>query len=243
MNLRDLQRNWHLFGQTDPYWAILTVPGKENNRWDPAEFFESGRAEIAEVMKYVLSVAPDVRRRRALDFGCGLGRLTGPLAGYFDAVTGIDIAPSMIEGARERGAKDGRCEFVLNQRGDLSIFETGSFDFVYSFITLQHMPPRYIRRYVREFARLLAPRGILLFQLPGRPLSPGRRFQRLRLAAYRLYRRLKPGTGAVMDMYGLPPRRVRRLLERSGCEVLAVMPDGSAGADWEGFRYCARKLC
>src|ERR1019366_5426734 len=50
LNLREVQRNWNLFGQTDPYWAILTVPGKENNQWDPEDFFESGRHEIDAVM-------------------------------------------------------------------------------------------------------------------------------------------------------------------------------------------------
>ena len=39
-------------------------------------------------------------RRSALDFGCGIGRLSQALAEHFDQVYGVDISPKMIELAR-----------------------------------------------------------------------------------------------------------------------------------------------
>jgi len=63
------------------------------------EFFESGLKEINAVMRYVESLGIDVSRRRALDFGCGVGRLTQAIANYFEEVYGVDIALSMIEQA------------------------------------------------------------------------------------------------------------------------------------------------
>src|SRR5665213_3636683 len=40
--------------------------------------------------------------------------------------------------------------------GDLSRFADGSIDMIYSWITLQHVRPRYARQYIREFLRVLA---------------------------------------------------------------------------------------
>jgi hypothetical protein len=57
MNLDDLKRNWEAFGDTDPFWAILTGPSKKNNRWNLNEFFATGEAEVDW---------PHGRRRRAL---------------------------------------------------------------------------------------------------------------------------------------------------------------------------------
>lgn len=38
----------------------------------------------------------------ALDFGCGVGRLTRALAAFFDRATGVDISSSMIEEAKKK---------------------------------------------------------------------------------------------------------------------------------------------
>lgn len=241
MNLREVQRNWNVFGETDPYWAILTEPSKIDNRWDPREFFESGRWEIDTARKCVEELAPGLRRGSALDFGCGLGRLTQALALHFDRAVGVDIAPSMIARARELNTAGERCEFLLNDRADLGAMASSSFDFVYSLMTLQHIPPRYSRRYLREFVRVLAPGGVLVAQLPARRVLFRHRAVNLLRPAKRWCGKLfRPGAAA-MEMYGMGKQRVRDLLESAGCEILSILPDGAAGASWEGFRYYARK--
>ncbi len=50
-------------------------------------------------------------KRRALDFGCGVGRLTQALARHFNIVDGVDIAPSMIELANQFNRSGGRCRY------------------------------------------------------------------------------------------------------------------------------------
>jgi ubiquinone/menaquinone biosynthesis C-methylase UbiE len=97
-------------------------------------------------------------RARALDFGCGVGRLTRALAAHFERVIGIDVAASMIRQARQLNADVRGCEFVLNERADLSIVESGSVDFVYSSIVLEHIERPYVERYLGEFVRVLSPR-------------------------------------------------------------------------------------
>ncbi len=173
MQLRELRKHWHEFGNTDPLWAILSDESKHGGKWDREDFFRSGEREIEKVARLVewLGVIPP--RRRALDFGCGVGRLTQALCRYFDECCGVDIAPSMIRLARRYNRHGRRCRYVMNESDDLRAFEDGSFDFVYSFLVLQHMRPDFAKRYIREFLRVLAPRGMLVFQIPSEPIGPG----------------------------------------------------------------------
>jgi SAM-dependent methyltransferase len=166
MDLTDLQQHWDHFGREDPLWAILTLPGKENRQWNLIDFFQTGVDEIFSVLDYVGHRGLQPGRGAALDFGCGVGRLTQALCSHFDRVWGVDIAPSMIANARTFNRFSERCIYQVNARDDLGIFEDGSFDFVYSNITLQHMPARFSLRYIQEFLRVLAPNGAALFQLP-----------------------------------------------------------------------------
>ncbi|MDE3167470.1 MAG: class I SAM-dependent methyltransferase, partial [Acidobacteriota bacterium] len=147
MSLRAVERQWTLLAERDPYWAILAAPGKTGNRWDVDEFFSTGIAEIQGVMGYLDRIYPVLARGRALDFGCGAGRLTQALARYFEHVTGIDISAPMIELARAHDRSGGRCEYLLNACPDLSALPSSTFDFIYSNMTLQHMPARWSRRY------------------------------------------------------------------------------------------------
>ena len=165
MELRDLQRHWDAFGNTDPMWSVLTSPDKKHGRWDKAEFFRVGREEIADVLALLDEKGVTFPRRRALDFGCGVGRLSQALAEHFEKVDGVDIAPSMIRLAEKYNRHGDRCRYHLHADGDLRAFPDATFDFVYSVHVLQHMEPRYAHRYVEEFLRVLAPEGVAFFQI------------------------------------------------------------------------------
>ena len=78
MNLRALRRHRDAYGRQDPFWAILSQPDKVQGRWDPQEFFRTGRDEIATVLSYLSSLGLTVGTSRALDFGCGVGASARP---------------------------------------------------------------------------------------------------------------------------------------------------------------------
>src|SRR5207248_4370527 len=61
-----------------------------------------------------------------------------------------------------------RCHFVVNPANDLTLFPDDSFDLIYSSLVLQHMRPEYSLNYIKEFLRVLAPGGLLVFQIPSR---------------------------------------------------------------------------
>jgi SAM-dependent methyltransferase len=166
MHLTELQRNWDAFGHIDPLWAILTDPRLRGNKWNSAEFFSTGQQEVAELMDQAARLGVPRHRRWALDFGCGVGRLTQALAEYFQQTVGLDIAPSMIDLARRYNAHGSRCEYAVNDTDDLSRFADGTFDLVFTGRVLQHVAPPYAENYIREFVRVLAPGGYLSFDVP-----------------------------------------------------------------------------
>jgi len=214
LNLRLLQKHWNFFGKSDPLWAVLTHPEKRNAGWDTEEFFQTGLAEVDAALNYVESFHPLTSKKRALDFGCGVGRLTQALALHFEQVYGVDIS--------------------LNQRSDLGILAGNQFDFIYSNITLQHMPPRYIKCYLREFLRLLSPDGVLLFQLPSQRSG---KFASIRSLPRRLYHHVLYPSSPFMDMRGIRKDNVVHWLTKHGGKILDLIPDRSGGPEWDGFRY------
>lgn len=241
MKLRSLAKHWDEFGRRDPLWAVLAEPGKKDNRWDPEEFFASGRAEAARVMNDLVPFGINPHGGRALDFGCGAGRVTQALAEHFDEVVGVDIAPSMIAQARLHNRFGEKCRFVLNETDDLRAFHSASFDFIYSNIVLQHVKPRYVLRYLKEFVRLLTPAGVAVFQLPSHRLVRPSRVGRLAWLPdpiWQQWLRLRllfdfPR----MDIHGISKPDVIAHVERNGGIVIDVVPDSSAGPTWLGFRY------
>ena len=169
MELRELQKNWNEFGRVDPFWSVLTVPQFKNNRWDPAEFFATGEAEVRAVLEQVDSLGMRTSRWRALDFGCAMGRLTQALCRRFHFCVGVDIAPSMIELANHYNNYPGRCFYVQNSSDSLPFLDDNSFDFVFTKIVLQHIRPPQNRRFIAELTRVIDRGGALVFQIPSKP--------------------------------------------------------------------------
>jgi len=199
------------------------------------EFFDTGVSQIENSLRYVESLHPLHSKRRALDFGCGVGRLTQALGLHFHQVWGVDISPSMISQAAKYNRWGDRCQYVRNDRPDLAAFPDRTFDFVFSSLTLQHIPPRYSRKYIAELIRVLAPGGALLFQLPGRRHAhwfpaPVRKTC---LALWTLVLPNRP----IIGMYGVRKEKVLQLIASSGGQALDCLPDTSAGPVWESTQY------
>ena len=155
---------WEKFGRQAPYFGVL-ADGKfaaDRIHENRDEFFATGRAFVSQLTARYERHFGGLPRGRALDHGCGVGRLTLPLAAEFESVVGLDVSPSMLsEGiANAREFSVGNVQFALAD--DQLSNAPGTFDFVNSYITLQHVPVR---------------RGMsILFQLIEK-MSPGGGFQ------------------------------------------------------------------
>ena len=232
MRLSDIQQYWDGQAHSDPMWAILTDPAKAGGRWDAKEFFATGVRDINSVMEQATAWGKPAARRAALDFGCGIGRLSQPLADHFDKVYGVDISPKMIALAGRHNRRGTRVEYLCNLAANLGEFEDRSMDMIYSLITLQHIRPSYVQRYIKEFLRVLAPGGLLLFQYPSEPISWRSRLGRWRAVLS------KPRP---MYMNGMDRADVVELLERCGGRVLEIRQDVDSIPGYHSFCYAVTR--
>ena len=249
-----LGHQWDVLARRDALGSVLTRPSTEPD-WNVDDFFETGRADVAKLMAATARLAPALSLRRALDFGCGVGRLTQALTAYCDDVCGVDIAPSMIARAREENRTPERCHFEVNRQPHLQRFDGSVFDLVYSRLVLQHIPPCLVRRYIPELVLVLVPGGLLVFQLPTE-IKPQRAFRdapvhggplkravpRWMVHAYRgvkfpLFRVVRPH----IDMFGVSREIVVEMVESCGARLLAIEPDESHGTCTPGFQYWVTK--
>jgi ubiquinone/menaquinone biosynthesis C-methylase UbiE len=166
MKLARLQESWETLAQQDPMWAIISDPAKKGRKWDPAAFFQSGEAAINHLFAEIAQFNFPLHRGTALDFGCGLGRLTQGICKRFAKTYGIDISPTMVAEAARYNHCGSACEYIVNDSNDLRRFDDNSFDFICSSLVLQHIWPEASKVYLAEFMRVLRPGGLIFFQLP-----------------------------------------------------------------------------
>lgn len=246
--LARLRETWETLGREDPLWAVASLDEMRNGRWKKSDFLQSGITEVDRIRAVLLRHGMPDQLGRMLDFGCGVGRLSFAWGRFVESVHGVDISAPMIQTANDWNPDPAKHRFQVNTRNDLSAFESGSFDLVFSFICLQHMPFEIASGYLVEFTRICRPGAIVAFQLPGREL------RRNRLAVFRqaavdalpfglgrIWRRLRHGSGTVFNVYATPPDTIRSLLESHGMHLVAIEPDQSAGAEYESWLYVATK--
>jgi SAM-dependent methyltransferase len=200
VDIRGLQATWDALGSDDPLGVILGYPERRRD-WDADEFFRTGEAEIDATLARGERFELPERRERALDFGCGVGRLTQAMCRHFERADGVDIAPSMIAAADRLNRHGERCRYHLNESDSLTFLDSGSFDFVYSALVLQHMAPDLARRYLAELVRVLRPGGLLVVQVPSGRIPQAKLPRNAVLAAIRpvdTELELKAGTEAVV---------------------------------------------
>jgi SAM-dependent methyltransferase len=233
--VRSAKKTWDDLGSVDPLWAVLTRRESRSGKWDVDEFFETGTKEIDALMQRAAAFNLPFRRRSALDFGCGVGRLTRALATNFEYAVGVDVSTPMIEEARRLNRDvPGRITFEVNASADLRRFESGSFDLVYSRLVLQHVPSRdLVKRYIAEFVRVLAPGGLAVFQaiehvpLRKRIQSHRRLYPFLRAIGFSPEYLLNTLGLQPMAMIAVTESEVRGTVTAAGGVVLAAEPDGS----------------
>src|ERR1700739_3223768 len=130
--LEILQKAWNGIGEQDAFWAILTDPKRKGYKWEPSEFFETGRREVQTVLGHLQSLSVPVDfNGGALDFGCGAGRLTQALAARFAWAAGVDISATMVSLAEKHNQFSDSCRYITNASDALPL-DDATLSFVYS---------------------------------------------------------------------------------------------------------------
>src|ERR1041385_4392267 len=235
-SLKELQRNWDGLAQADPLWAICTDPAKRNNQWTNEDFFATGRKEIEAVLGYVAKIGIAIDRTLpALDFGCGVGRLTRALAEYFPECYGIDISPTMISLAHELNRDHPRCYFLLNDDTQLMGLQDHYFGFIYTSLVLQQIAEPHSHQYLAELVRTLKPGGILIFQVPERLCASLLTRLRTRLALRsRIQSILGSQNPCAMEMHCIREPIIRKMITQNGAKLVDVAITNSSDPSFCG---------
>ena len=160
-----MRRDWNERARKDAFLYIASWKGD----WNEEAFFASGEEDYQRLVEPIvakLGFGPAVSAMAEL--GCGAGRMTRAFARHFRAVTAIDISEEMQARAKGYLKGSGNVQWVLTDGVSLAAVETGSMDFVFSYLVLQHYPSaELIAGSIREMMRILRPEGAFLFQFNG----------------------------------------------------------------------------
>jgi SAM-dependent methyltransferase len=160
-----MRREWDERARKNAFYYIASW----RREWDDDSFFSSGEEDFARL------VAPALRRcllptsgRAMLELGCGAGRMTHSFAKRFERVYAFDLSPEMLRRARAIHKGQSNILWLLGNGADLSCVASGSVDFAFTYLVLQHLPEETLAfRYVHELLRVLRPGGVFLFQFNG----------------------------------------------------------------------------
>jgi ubiquinone/menaquinone biosynthesis C-methylase UbiE len=108
---------------------MSALKAKLKATWTAGDFGQIAQSYATDAAKFIsrLSIKPG---QRVLDVACGTGNLSFPAAYAGASVTGMDIAPNLLEQARARARAEGlQIQF---DEGDAEMLQYGdkSFDFV-----------------------------------------------------------------------------------------------------------------
>jgi SAM-dependent methyltransferase len=130
-----------------------------------AEFVRSGDTEVDSFMNLFDIDHDDSRDATLVEIGCGIGRMTCAFTRRFACVIGCDLDIGFLERCREAVAQFGRPDHLRTvevEDGRTLDLPTGSADYAFSFITLQHC--------VRDDALVLTSEAIRVVRPGGRVL-------------------------------------------------------------------------
>jgi len=215
---------WTHLGAVRPYHSVLVeaefLP-KNLNDEAILRFWASGKGESRGIRAILKNYGfADTLSRTCVEYGCGLGRLTLPLASMFRKVHAYDISAVHIEFAQQQAteAKIGNVVFHPSSRdkGDIEIAEC---DVFYSRIVFQHNPPPIIQDLIVRSLGSLRPGGIAIFQVP----------TYIEGYAFRLQEYLQLPVKLDMEMHCIPQSVVFELISAAQCRLLEVREDTSIG--------------
>lgn len=169
MLARDSDNEWEALGRSDPYYGVLSHERfRKAKLTDTAlnEFFTSGQEHVDFLLATIrASLDSNYSPRRALDFGCGLGRCAIPLARLCQSVVGVDVSDSMLRQAKQICEQHSVHNLELRKADDRLSNVSGSFDLVHAFLVFQHIHPSRGEKIFTRLIQLLSNDGIAVVQV------------------------------------------------------------------------------
>lgn len=235
--IRDVNTRYHnvAAGHYDAKWGI--------------DFGDVGQAQVVSKVRKALERDPN-RFERSLEIGSGTGYFTLNLmrAGLIGEATCTDISPGMLSALAANAERLGLDVTTVPTDAEELPFEDGQFDLVIGHAILHHIPD--LGQAFREFARVLAPGGAVLFA--GEPSRYGDLLakvpKRAATAVAPLWRRAigarpaPPADGgapeasleSVVDVHAFSPGELSRFAREAGLRDVRVTGEELL-ANWFGW--------
>ena len=161
---RDTDKDWKKYGKNDPYFGVLGEETYRSKNLDPGsrdQFFRSGERYVHFVLDVVRNnLDPAFKPACAIDFGCGVGRVTIPLAAVSDLVVGVDISDEMLSEAQKNCDERGLKNVTFLKSDDRLSRVKGPFNFAHSFIVFQHIRTNRGEQILQRLIDLLQDGGV-----------------------------------------------------------------------------------
>ncbi|MBX9603498.1 MAG: methyltransferase domain-containing protein [Bryobacteraceae bacterium] len=167
-----MREDWNARAREDAgYYVAFGARGQSED-----EFFATAKDTAEGLARELKRLPPaDPRSRRALEIGCGPGRLMRPMSAHFGEIHGVDVSDEMIARARRNLNGIPHAHVHVGGGSSLGMFASESFDVAYSYAVFQHIPSKeVVYGYLRDAHRVLKSGGLLLAQFNG--LAPDDRY-------------------------------------------------------------------
>lgn len=220
----DEASSWEERARREPYFPLLAdddalrVAGSGSAS---DAFFQTGEDDVAALLAALTTLfSGGVRLDAVLDYGCGAGRLTLPLARRAGHVVACDIAPTALSHARQNAERAGLYNITFQSCDDVAASAGASFDFVCSLLVFQYIPPSAGYALIQSLTSRLRDGGVFAFQV--RLHGAGALHRLARFGRHRT-------TGVVVHRYD--EALVIRAVKTAGASVVARLPVAHRRAD------------
>ncbi|WP_299048206.1 methyltransferase domain-containing protein [uncultured Tateyamaria sp.] len=228
-----VQDEWTRLGESEPHWSVLTANEFRADVFqDHADdFFDTGKLQVTDLRRTASRNGIDIDAYQScVDFGCGVGRITLPLADLFAQVHGVDVSPGNLGLCAEYARTSGKKNINTILLDTIAALDTvPQCDVLFSLIVLQHNPPPIQVHMLRTLLAKVNPGGLAYFQIP--TYLPDYTF-----VAERYLEQDLMG----MEMHAVPMHKVFGTLRDAGFDLLEVMQDNYTGIG-ASHRFCAIK--
>jgi trans-aconitate methyltransferase len=217
--LEHIQEVWTRLGEEDPHWSVASAPiyRAEKIKETIGQFNNSGKVEADNLKRLLKRIGMEPVKGVALEYGCGVGRVTRWLSDIFPTVIGVDISATHLTLADEYFKKEALRNVSTIKIASLDdVQQLPLFDFLYSKIVLQHNPPPVIYRIMDLLCQKLNSGGQGVVQIPTYCID-----YRFNIDEYISSFEKFDG----MEMHVLPQYAIFDVFQKHGCRVKEVFRD------------------
>lgn len=222
---------WEDLGETDAYFAVSTCDDFRKRNLDEAakeKFFQSGEEHVERLWDEIeKGFGIKFNPGHALDYGCGVGRVLLALAEKCEKVTGVDISQSMLNETRKNCSERDLKNVQLKNADEFLTANSEKFDFVHSYIVLQHIDPKVGNEIIRKTVETLEINGVGMVHVTFFDQADANTKFRSRVYrdvpfVHELLSAIRGKVSRFMPMYEYDLNRVFRILHENGCGEIFV---------------------